>query len=256
MKKELSEFKKFVSNYNLKDASIRFKYDHSIRVMRIANSIAKKLKLDNKEVYMITLAGLLHDIGRFDQIKEYNTFNDLKSFDHGDYAYDLIVRNKILRNYVEEDAYDSAILEAIKNHNKFKIGECNEKELFFSKIIRDADKIDILLNGGAKKFSEYETNDLTITDSVYNNIMNEEPVDYINTKNKLDRLLLGIAMIYDFNFKCSFDFVKGKGVVESIISFIKSKNTNKETLEKLILVEQKINNYIRRMAENGKEIQS
>ncbi len=251
MKKELIEFKKYVDNYNIKDSGIKFKYDHSIRVMKIGNSLAKKLKLDNNEIYMVTLACLLHDIARFDQLKLYNTFNDKKSFDHGDYAEELIINSNYLRNYIEDTTYDSAIIKAIKYHNKYEIGPCNEKELLFSKIVRDADKIDILLNGGAKKFSEYETNDMKISDIVYNGILNQKPINYDDTYNKLDRLLLGIAMIYDFNFKESFKFIKGKGTITSTISFIKSKNTNKDTLEKLNIIEDRLESYIERMVSNG-----
>ncbi len=254
MKKELLEFKKHVENYDLKNLGIKFKYNHSISVMKIGNSIAKKLKLKDTEVYMVTLACLLHDLARFDQLKIYDTFNDRKSFDHGDYAYDYINKNNYLRKFTEDTTYDSAILKSIKFHNKFKIGKCNEIELLFSKIVRDADKIDILLNDGFKKFSEYETNNLEISNTVYNSILNEKDISYQDTNNKLDRILLGLAMIYDINFDCSFSFIKGKGVIKRVISFLKAKNNNKDTLEKLINIENKLEEYIERRVNNGKKI--
>lgn len=255
MKKELSEFKKYVSNYNLKDYRIRYKYDHSIRVMKYANYIAKKLKLDDKDTYMVTLAGLLHDIGRFDQLEKHDTFDDEKSFDHGDYAVDILINNNYLRNYIEDDSYDSDILKSIKYHNKFEIGECNERELLFSKIIRDADKIDIFLNAGIKKFNKHEKNDFTITDIVYNSIMNEKPVDYNDTVNVVDKLLLRVAMIYDLNYKCSFNLIKGRKVIEIIIWHTKSLTTNVETKQKLDDVIIKANQYMRRVTlESGQEV--
>ncbi|MDD3995572.1 MAG: HD domain-containing protein [Bacilli bacterium] len=254
MKKELLEFKKHVEKYDFKNIGIKFKYNHSIVLMKIGNSIAKKLKLKDNEFYMVTLACLLHDIGRFDQLKIYDTFNDKKSFDHGDYAYNYIKKNNYLRKYTDDTTYDTAILKSIKYHNKFKIGKCNEIELLFSKIVRDADKVDILLNDGFKKFSEYETNELEISDSVYNKILNEKDISYDDTNNKLDRILLGLAMIYDINFDCSFSFIKGKGIVKRVIGFLKAKNKNKDTLDKLNIIEKKLEEYIERRVNNGKKV--
>ena len=52
---------------------------------------------------------------------------------------------KDIRKYIENDKYDEIIRKAIKNHNKFEIEKrLTEKELIFAKIIRDADKIDII----------------------------------------------------------------------------------------------------------------
>lgn len=251
MKKELTEFKKFVDQYNTRDLAIKYKYDHSIRVMKIGNSISKKLKLSNKEIYMVSLACLLHDLARFEQWKQFNTFNDFISFDHGNYAYGYIKHNNYLRNYINETEYDSAILISIKNHSKNKIEECNELEMLFSKIVRDADKIDILLNGGMTVFSDYKSNEFEISDAVYECIMNKKPIDYKITNNKIDRILVGIAMIYDINFKYSFDFIKGNNVVNNTISLLKSKCNNKNTLEKLDIIQDKLNKYIKEMSENG-----
>ena len=124
----------------------------------------------------------------------------------------------------------------------------------FSKILRDADKIDILLNGGARIFIGYETNNFEISDAVYESIINEKCISYDYTTNKLDKLLLVLAFMFDFNFKCSFQFIKGKGIVKNMIDFIKSKNKNKDTLDKLNIIEEKLESYIERMVSNGEKI--
>ena len=245
MKKELIEFKKFVDKFNIKESGIKYKYNHSIRVMKIGNSIATKLGLSDIEVYMSTLACLLHDLARFDQWKIFKTFIDENSFDHGDYAYGYIKHNNYLRNYTDDDTYDSAILLSIKNHNKFEIKPCSDTELLFSKIVRDADKVDILLNGGITTFTDYKENDFEITNIVFDNIMNQKPIHYKDTNNKMDRVLVSMAMIYDLNFKYSFEFIKGNDVVNNTIMVLKSKCKNKDTLEKLDLILEKLNNYIK-----------
>lgn len=254
MKKELLEFKNFVSNYNMKDLEIKHKYDHSIRVMKIGNIIAKKLNLSDEEVYMITLSCLLHDLGRFDQWRDFKTFKDEESFDHGDYAYNYITDNNYLRKYTDNDKYDKEILFSIKNHNKYEIEKSSDSEVLFAKIVRDSDKVDILLSGSITMFLNYKKNDYSISDLVYNCIMNEFAINYKDTNNTIEIGLVGLAMIYDLNFKFSFDFINGHNIVNNTISILKSKCTNKKTLEKLDKINKKINNYIKEMSKNGKEI--
>ena len=43
------------------------------------------------------LIGLLHDIGRFEQVKVYDTFSDIDSIDHADYGVE------ILGDYIDGD---------------------------------------------------------------------------------------------------------------------------------------------------------
>ena len=44
---------------------------HGIEVSRLAGKLAKELKLDPDFCHDIEIAGMLHDIGRFEQIKRY-----------------------------------------------------------------------------------------------------------------------------------------------------------------------------------------
>ena len=142
------EFLNYVANYDANNSHIKRKIDHSLRVMQISKKIAENLELSQEEINISTLIGLLHDIGRFEQMKVYKTFNDEKSIDHGDLGVEILQKNNYIRKYIEEDKYDKIIYTAIRNHNKFQIEEgLKEKESLFSKIIRDADKLDILYQG-------------------------------------------------------------------------------------------------------------
>ena len=143
IKNAIIEFLKYTEKYDLEDENIQRKKEHSLRVMNISETIARKLNLSEEEIQLSTLIGLLHDIARFEQYKRYQTFKDSNSFDHGNYA--LKILNRDIRKYIEQDDYDEIIRKAIKNHNKFIIeDELTKKEELFAKIIRDADKIDIL----------------------------------------------------------------------------------------------------------------
>ena len=143
LEKAKKEFLKYTENYDLTNENINRKQGHSIRVMNISKQIATELNLTEEQIQIAALIGLLHDIARFEQYTQYQTYNDNRSFDHGDYGVEIL--DKDIRKYIETDKYDKIIKVAIKNHNKFEIEEgLNEEELLFSKLIRDADKIDIL----------------------------------------------------------------------------------------------------------------
>ena len=142
LEKAKKEFLKFTENYDLRNKDILRKQKHSLRVMEISKQISNELKLNEEEIQISALIGLLHDIARFEQRKLYETFHDTKSFDHGDYGEKIL--EKDIRKYIETNQYDKIIKTAVRNHNKFKIEDgLSEKENLFSKIIRDADKLDI-----------------------------------------------------------------------------------------------------------------
>ena len=50
---------------------------------------------------------MLHDIGRFEQIKRYGTFNDSKSVDHGEFGADLLFKEqRLIEDYIDVRDYD------------------------------------------------------------------------------------------------------------------------------------------------------
>lgn len=90
MEKEIKIFNDYVKSFDLSNDMIKNKYDHSFRVMKRAEEIAISLNLNEEDIHIASLAGLLHDIGRFNQVKYYDTFEDKKSFDHGDEGYRVL----------------------------------------------------------------------------------------------------------------------------------------------------------------------
>ena len=71
----LEEFEKYTSNYDMDDVNIKLKYDHSYRVMNLSRKYATLLGFSNKDVELAALIGLLHDIGRFEQLRVYKRNN-------------------------------------------------------------------------------------------------------------------------------------------------------------------------------------
>lgn len=73
-KKAEEEFEKYVLKFDLQNENIKMKKDHSYRVEKESYNIAKSLELNEEQVQIAKLVGLLHDIGRFEQITQYSTF--------------------------------------------------------------------------------------------------------------------------------------------------------------------------------------
>ena len=80
MDKEIIFFENFVNQFDKNNKKIKHKYDHTYRVVEYAKKIAKSINLNEKEYNRAIICALFHDLGRFPQIKEYNTFTDLLSF--------------------------------------------------------------------------------------------------------------------------------------------------------------------------------
>lgn len=240
------EFIKYTENYDLSNENIERKQLHSIRVMELSTQIAKSLNLSQDEIDLATLIGLLHDIARFEQYTQYKTYEDVHSFDHGDYGVKIL--NKDIRKYIETEKYDNIIKTAIKNHNKFKIEEgLSEKELLFSKIIRDADKIDIIYEGieifwrgEDKNFENSIVSDIVLNQFKNNSLVKREKDVEIKYANNIIALF---AFIYDLNFKESFKIIYKGDYINKITDRFDFKN--QDTKIKMEQVREIANDYIK-----------
>ena len=103
------EFLNYTEQFDTTNIKISNKVSHSIRVMELSKNIAENLNLSKEEIEIATLIGLLHDIGRFEQQTKYQTYNDLKSVDHGDLGVKILEENNYIRKYNDKPEYDKII---------------------------------------------------------------------------------------------------------------------------------------------------
>lgn len=219
LKKAEKEFIKYTEKYDLNDSNIKGKQKHSIRVMNISKEIAKKIELTQEEIEIAALIGLLHDIARFEQYKQYHTFKDNISIDHGDLGAEIL--NKDIREYIETNKYDEIIKLAVKNHNKYKIQEdLSQEQKIFAQIIRDADKIDIFYEAVEILWEESENliEESTITDKVFEQIINNKQIKSKDKITPIDNVVSVIAFIFDINFKESFKILKQKDYINKVLN--------------------------------------
>jgi len=242
----IKQFNNYTKDYiNLNRLCI-LKVNHTIRVMNLCGEIAQSLNLSKEEIELAKLCGLLHDIGRFEQWKRYNTFVDIKSFDHGDLGVQILTDNNncLLRKFVASDEYDSIVLTSIKYHNKYKIPlTLTGKEKMFLNIVRDADKIDILylyIIGDIK----LDINDETMSYKIFNYLLSREQINREDLITKADRLAISLGFLFDINYQKSFSILKNNNYYNKEIDIYKKNTTNKELINQLEQIKDVINEYI------------
>ena len=150
----LETFKNYTENYDLNNINISLKIAHTYRVASLAERISKNVFNENNCIDFSWLLGLLHDIGRFQQVTNYGTFKDALSVDHAELGADILFRDGLFEKFVSKEDLDLTSGEfqkfkiiaetAIRLHNKLKLPEnLNQHVKTYAKILRDADKIDI-----------------------------------------------------------------------------------------------------------------
>lgn len=240
-------FKEYVKNYDPNDKKVKLKIAHIERVLQIAKQLAENLNLDEEDVKLAELIGLLHDIGRFEQIKRYHTFVDKNSVNHGELGVKILFEEGLIRDFIEDTKFDEIIKLSILNHNKTTIQEgLTQREKLHAQIIRDADKTDILyLLTFEDKQAAWEKDDLSndkITEEIYREFMEDKKIDYTKRETSADLLVCHFAYVYDLNFKETYKIIKENKYYDEIYKrFIFN---DKETVEKYNKIYEKVKQYL------------
>jgi len=238
--------KTFYSEDKEEMLGISTKEEHTKYVTRNCRELAEHLGLDEHDVLLAELIGLLHDIGRFRQWQVYHTFVDANSEDHANLGLKVIVEIPFYKMLTKEE--QEILLYAIGNHNKKEIAKTeSQKKLLFAKIIRDADKLDIyrvlepyldvrVEFGNRLRFNP-ATNEDRFAEGFLEKFVNGEQVDYRLIETQNDRKLVRLMWAYDVNFSWTLQRIKSRGYIEKIIN----------SLPKNAMVEKgvkKLNSYV------------
>lgn len=213
-------FHEYVAGYDTKSTWIWHKHEHTIRVADNCRVLADDLKFNAYNTDLAELIGLFHDIGRFEQWRVYQSFSDDKTIDHADLGVKIIKDNGIL---TEHPDYDLICL-AIYNHNKFKIDTkiTDDRELTFCKLIRDADKLDIIrefVTGDLKLPQDGETYSI----KALNEIAAHKLLDRKIHVNSIDVNLTALALFNDIYFDYTRRCIREEFLIEKIVElYIKS----------------------------------
>ncbi|MBP3634980.1 MAG: HD domain-containing protein [Bacilli bacterium] len=196
----IEEFNKYVSNYDMNNENIKLKYNHSIRVMNLSEKYAKLLEFSDYDIKLAKLIGLLHDFGRFEQLKVYDSFCDHKTIDHADYSVEQLFNKGLIKNFWSNENDYELIKFAIKYHNKLDLPNINnERILMHARLIRDTDKLDIIYLLGYLGELDKKGISEKLTIEIYESIMNRMCIDYKYVKNANDEIACNFAYAFDIN---------------------------------------------------------
>ncbi len=223
-------FYSYVKSYQSDDPerqrNFDLKEDHTRRVCRQITEIGRDLGLNEEEQRISEIIALFHDIGRFEQYDRYNTFNDRFSLNHAEFGV-KILREKGVLNSIGASSRE-LILKAISNHNLATLPRHEDETcLFFSRLLRDADKLDIWrvvteyyqrkANGEQNHAIELDLPDSPgISSGVYRDLMSQKIVGICSMENLNDFKLLQVGWVYDVNFIPTFRRLSQKGYLNVI----------------------------------------
>lgn len=225
--KAKKEFISYVEKYDMNSGRINLKVKHILRVVENSKFIAQELKLSEEQIRLAELIGIFHDIGRFEQVRLYDTFSDKDTgLDHAAYSLKVLYEDGLINKFLDTEEYDDIIKKAVFNHNKATIDSSVEGEaLLFSKIIRDADKLDIyrVINEEAMEdifwYKEFEK--LKMSDGLMEKFINYRFIKYKDVKNNADLIYVFYGYIYDFNFSSCFKLVQSNKYLDKFLTRIK-----------------------------------
>ncbi len=229
MKDATTLFLDYVNNYDMTNPKIKGKIDHTFRVALFSRLLASSLNLEEEEIQRAYDIGILHDIGRFEQITKYNTFNDAKSIDHGYLGYVILK---------ELGYHDSIVLNAVRMHNAYKIPDQYSDDPLLKmhcEIIRDADKLD---NLNTKYKSNFKNKKINYELIKY--FQNHKLVPNDKTNDDIDAALRELSFIFDINFNETLNYIRNKNIIEEKIDSIydQTKDSN------IYVIRYFINEYI------------
>ena len=228
MDNEIKFFEEYVKQFDKNNEKVDHKYNHTYRVVGYAKDIAKSLNLSNEEFNRASVAALFHDIGRFDQVTMYDTYLDRKSFDHGDRGYEILKEN----NY-----NDDIVLKAVKYHNKKSVPAFDELTTMHCNLVRDADKIDILIIHG----TNVNDNNKEIDNKIIESFKKHELLDNEIGDTDFIYVLRELAFLFDINFKRSMEIILEHDLLNKKINLIRS-DINKKEVD---FIEKELKEYIK-----------
>ena len=196
--------------------AIRLKEVHTGIVTSIAVELAKHLGLAAHDVQLAEIMGLFHDVGRFRQFTIYRTFNDAVSEDHAALGLKTLDELPFFSRLAPAD--EALVRFAIWNHNKKVIAPTEDaRELFFARLLRDADKLDIFRV--LRPFLAPPDGSGVSPDFLEKFIAGEQ-VDYTQIRTMDDRKLVRLMWVYDVNFSWTLRRIRERGYIEDIIAHL------------------------------------
>ena len=273
-------FQEYTDRYDSANPKIKLKIDHTYRVADLCEQIAQSLELSAAEVDLAWLSGMLRDVGRFEQLRRYNTFSDAQSIDHARFAVELLYDEGLIADYVpeistaelvadartwrsmggvnesptaqSEDMPLSDILQtlriAIGEHSAYRIQKgLDERTRMFCQILRDADKVDIfrvICDTPMEEVYGFQTKDIlrsAITPEVMQAFYEHHAVLRKLKKCPADYIVAHGSLTFELVYPESLRIAKEQGYLKQMMSF---QSENPDTAEIFEDLRKDLNGYL------------
>lgn len=228
----VAAFNNYTSKYNPENPKIKLKIDHTYRVAGLAETIAKDI---NADADLAWISGMLHDIGRFEQVTRYDTFSDALSVDHALLSAEILFKDGLIKEMCPDlSEFESCILEkAIRNHSAYRIeAGLNDEEITYCNILRDADKIDIFrvnCDTPLEEIYNVSTGELrasSVSEEVKECFRNKTAVLRNLKKLPADFVVGHLCLIFELVYPISLTIAREQGYLDRLLSF---ESNNPET---------------------------
>lgn len=206
------------------------KRDHTLRVCRNIEILCDRLDRgpDHPQRHLATAAGLLHDLGRFPQFRDFRTFSDAQSVNHALLGLEEIRAQGALDHLAAADR--EVVLTAVKLHNVYELPpDLASETRFVACLVRDGDKLDILQlmgdryrSGSQDPSRSYITLDLpqndAVTDDLIQQVLHRELLDSRKVACVNDFKLLQVSWVFDLNYAPALALAHEKRLFDTILS--------------------------------------
>jgi hypothetical protein len=224
-------FEDYTCRFHCQDAEIEkniiLKLMHTYRVRENITMIAGSLGMKEEDVALLKALAILHDVGRFEQLWGFGSFNDNNTVDHAKLGLQVINRSGVLSCLPKRER--NLIRKSIWHHNKYQIPVTEKTDVaLFSKLIRDADKLDILgiiaLHFETRGQHPNQALDfgladeLGLTEEVVSDILQGKMVRIAALKTLGDMRLMYSSWIFDINFPFTLGCIKERGYLERLLA--------------------------------------
>lgn len=253
-------FRAYTDHYDASDEKIALKIGHTYRVAGLCEQIARSEGMDSEGQSLAWLLGMLHDIGRFEQLRRYDTFNDAKSVDHALLGTKILFGDEsisekehktevgMIRRFIEDGTEDTLIKTAIGMHSTYRIPEgLDQRTEKFCHILRDGDKIDILrVNVDTPLEEIYNTTreelyHAQVTETVMESFYERHATLRSLKRTPVDNIVGHISLIFELVFPKSIELVREQGYWEKLIKF---PSENPVTVKQLGLLYEEMRRFL------------
>ncbi len=122
-------FKSYTDAYDATNPRIALKIEHTYHVAEACDAVAREQGWSSEDIDLAWLCGLLHDMGRFEQLRRWDTFKDAESMSHAALGIEVLFGENpadapavtSIRDFIDDPAEDELIRASIAYHSDFRL---------------------------------------------------------------------------------------------------------------------------------------